>query len=194
MTRLFNIFFSLISLIILSPILITSILIIWLQDGRNPFYLGSRVGKNHKIFKMIKLRSMYINSEKKGIDSTKVDDERITQIGKVIRRYKIDEIFQLLNVLKGDMNLVGPRPNVKRDVDIYTVEEKKILNILPGVTDFSSIVFSDEGEILKGVSDPDLEYNRIIRPWKSRLALFYIDKKSFFMDIKILYLTMKLQI
>ena len=189
MKRFLDIVTSLISLIILSPILIFFILLVWLSDFKNPFYLGTRVGKNFKKFKMVKLRSMIIDAEKKKVDSTSSNDLRITKIGKIIRKFKIDEIFQLINVLIGQMSVVGPRPNVERDVSIYTEVEKEILSITPGITDFSSIVFSDEGDILKDSKDPDLDYNKLIRPWKSRLALIYVKKSSFVIDIYLIFLT-----
>ena len=189
MKRFLDIVTSLISLIILSPILIFFILLVWLSDFKNPFYLGTRVGKNFKKFKMVKLRSMIVDADKKQVDSTSSNDLRITKIGKIIRKFKIDEIFQLINVLIGQMSLVGPRPNVERDVSIYTEVEKDILSITPGITDFSSIVFSDEGDILKDSTDPDLDYNKLIRPWKSRLALIYVKKNSFVIDVHLIFLT-----
>lgn len=138
---------------------------------------------------MLKLRSMVINADKSGVDSTASDDKRITPVGAFIRRYKLDELSQLWNVLKGDMSLVGPRPNVRRDVDLYTEEERRLLTIRPGITDFASIVFADEGEILKGSADPDLDYNRLIRPWKSRLGLLYVDNSNVLLDIQLICLT-----
>jgi len=188
--KLLDFVLALVGLMILSPLLIIITLVIWLQDFKSPFYISDRVGKDEKIFKIIKLRSMVIGADKKGIDSTSVNDTRITKVGKIIRKYKLDEISQLLNVLKGDMNLVGPRPNVKRETDIYTVEEKKLLKVKPGITDFASIVFADEGEILANQSDPDLAYNQLIRPGKSKLGLFYIKNQSLFLDLQILVLTL----
>ncbi len=189
MKRLFDFVFSILGLIIFSPIFLILSFIIFLQDGGNPFYQGERIGLNKKKFFIVKLRSMRINAEKSGVDSTSNDDERITSIGSFIRKYKIDEISQLWNVFRGEMSIVGPRPNVKKDVDLYTSEENKICNVKPGITDFSSIVFSDEGEILLGSSDPDLAYNQLIRPWKSRLALIYINYSNLIMDIKIIIIT-----
>jgi len=107
----------------------------------------------------------------------------------LIRKFKIDELSQLWNVLKGDMSFVGPRPNVEREVILYTDEERHLLDIRPGITDFSSIVFSDEGDILEGAENPDLLYNQIIRPWKSRLGLFYIQHHNLLLDIKLIFLT-----
>lgn len=188
-SRTFDIFFSLIGIFILSPIMILFSMLVWLQDFQNPIYYGARVGKNNNIFNMIKLRTMHIGADKTGVDSTSSKDNRITFVGHVIRRFKIDELFQLFNVVKGDMSLVGPRPNVIRDVALYSEIEKKILLVLPGITDISSIVFSDEGEILADHTDPDLAYNQLIRPWKSRLAILYISKKSIFLDLQIIFYT-----
>jgi len=139
---------------------------------------------------MIKLRSMEIDADKSGVVSSSENDMRITPIGHKIRRYKLDELIQLWNVLIGDMSLVGPRPNVKDETDLYTNVEKELFSVRPGITDFSSIVFSDEGDILKGKDNPDLVYNQLIRPWKSRLGLIYIKNQSFLLDIKMIIYTL----
>ena len=133
---------------------------------------------------------MVLNADKVGVDSTSNNDLRITSIGKKIRKYKLDELFQLWNVLLGQMSLVGPRPNVKAEVDLYTNDEKELLSVKPGITDFSSIVFSDEGKILKDKKDPDLAYHQLIRPWKSRLGLIYIKNQSILLDIQIIIYTL----
>ena len=189
MKRLFDILISLLGLIILSPVLLVFMYLVYRQDKRSPFYVAPRVGKDRSMFKMLKLRSMSVNADKSGVDSTSVDDVRITPIGHKIRRYKLDEFTQLWNVLIGDMSLVGPRPNVASDTDLYTDIEKGLLVVRPGITDFSSIVFSDEGEILEGKEDPDLSYNQLIRPWKSRLGLAYIENQSIFLDMQIIFFT-----
>jgi len=189
MKRIIDFLISLFGLIICSPILIPILIIVWVQDWHSPFYIAQRVGKGEKTFKMFKLRSMIIHADKSGVDSTSANDNRITGVGRFIRRYKLDELSQLWNVLIGDMSLVGPRPNVKRETDLYTREEKKLLTLKPGITDFSSIVFSDEGDILKDQSDPDIAYNQLIRPWKSKLGIFYIDNRSSLVDLKLIYLT-----
>ena len=132
---------------------------------------------------------MIVGADKTGIDSTSASDKRITWVGHLIRSYKLDEFSQLWNVLRGDMSLVGPRPNVEREVALYTDEEKRLLDVRPGITDLASIVFSDEGEILAGTEDPDLKYNQLIRPWKSRLGLLYIRERAFLIDIYIICLT-----
>lgn len=176
-------------MIICSPVFIPVTLIVWIQDWHSPFYIAPRVGRGEKLFKMVKLRSMIVNAHKTGVDSTSSNDTRITAIGRFIRKYKLDELSQLWNVLIGDMSLVGPRPNVKRETDLYTNEEKKLLTVKPGITDFSSIIFSDEGEILKNMTDPDIAYNQLIRPWKSKLGIFYLENRSLLIDIKLIYLT-----
>ena len=187
--RLMDITVAAAGLLILSPILVMVSFIVFLQDFHNPLFIASRVGKQRKIFKMVKLRSMIVAADKSGVDSTSSDDKRITWIGRFIRKIKLDEITQLWNVLIGDMSLVGPRPNVERDVAIYTEEELHLLDVRPGITDFSSIVFSDEGDILEGSEDPDLDYNQLIRPWKSRLGILYIIHQSMLLDIKLILLT-----
>jgi len=189
MKRLFDILISLLGLIILSPVLLVFMYLVYHQDKHSPFYVAPRVGKDGLMFKMLKLRSMSVNADKSGVDSTSVDDVRITPIGHKIRRYKLDEFTQLWNVLIGDMSLVGPRPNVVSDTDLYTDIEKGLLVVRPGITDFSSIVFSDEGEILEGREDPDLSYNQLIRPWKSRLGLIYIKNQSLLLDVQLILYT-----
>ncbi len=171
------------------PIMLPVIILVWLQDLKSPFYIADSVGKNRKIFKMVKLRSMVIGADKSGVDSTGANDSRITTIGKLIRKFKLDEISQLWNVLLGDMSLVGPRPNVKTETDMYTEEEGLLLSVKPGITDFSSIVFSDEGDILANKIDPDLSYNQLIRPWKSRLGIIYIKNQSLRLDIELIFCT-----
>jgi lipopolysaccharide/colanic/teichoic acid biosynthesis glycosyltransferase len=187
--RFLDISLSLCGLIVASPILFPVMVIIWLYDFHSPFYVATRIGKNGKPFKMVKLRSMVVDADKVGVDSTSANDPRITPIGRFVRRYKLDELSQLWNVLKGDMSLVGPRPQVLRDVAVYTDEERRLLSVKPGITDISSIVFADEGEILKGSEDPDLRYNQVIRPWKSRLGLLYIENQNIWLDIRLIFLT-----
>jgi lipopolysaccharide/colanic/teichoic acid biosynthesis glycosyltransferase len=188
---MFDIIFSCIILITLFPILIIILMAVWVDDKKSPFYLSKRVGKNNLDFTIIKIRSMRIDAEKCGINSTSSDDERITRIGHFIRRFKFDEILQFLNVIQGNMSIVGPRPNTRKwGVDLYTNVEKELLSVEPGITDFSSIVFSDEGKILENEEDPDLTYNQLIRPWKSRLGLIYIKHQSITLDIEIIIYTL----
>tara|TARA_Y100001935_G_C17311532_1_gene516834 strand:- start:635 stop:1363 length:729 start_codon:yes stop_codon:yes gene_type:complete len=187
--RIVDILVSFSLLILFSPLLLVAMFLVWRQDGHSPFYVAPRVGINEKDFNMVKLRSMIVDADKSGVDSTGSSDLRITPIGSFIRKYKLDELTQLWNVLIGDMSLVGPRPNVKRETDLYTNIEKGLLKVKPGITDLASIIFSDEGDILADKSDPDLSYNQLIRPWKSRLGLIYIENMNFFLDIKIIFYT-----
>jgi len=140
---------------------------------------------------MVKLRSMIVNADKQGGVSTSSGDRRITWVGRMIRKFKLDELTQLWNVLRGEMSLVGPRPQVERDVGFYTEAEYHLFDVKPGITDFSSIVFADEGEILRGSENPDLRYNQVIRPWKSRLGLFYAQNRSFWVDLQLILLTLQ---
>ena len=190
MKRLFDIVFSFAGLLVMSPVLWICILLIWLEDRHYPFYIARRVGRYGKTFRMIKLRSMAVGADKSSIDSTAGSDKRITWVGHFMRRYKLDEFSQLWNVLHGDMSVVGPRPNVPREVDLYTDEEQHLLDTRPGITDLASIVFSYEGDILEGSEDPDLKYNQVIRPWKSRLGLLYVKERTFLFDLEILNLTL----
>ena len=187
--RIFDLFFAIILIIIFLPILILFSILIWKQDWSNPFYVAQRVGRKNRLFKMIKFRSMVVNADKSGVDSTSSNDTRITPLGALIRKYKIDELPNFINILFGQMSFVGPRPNVLTETKLYTIEEKNLLDVRPGITDLASIVFSDEGDILKNSIDPDLDYNQLIRPWKSRLGLFYIENRSIILDIKLIIIT-----
>jgi lipopolysaccharide/colanic/teichoic acid biosynthesis glycosyltransferase len=189
MKRIFDVVLSFVGLVFASPVLFVVMFLVWKQDWKSPLYIASRVGRKGEEFSMIKLRSMVANADETGVDSTGAQDNRITPVGYFIRRSKLDEISQLWNVLLGDMSLVGPRPNVKRETDLYSSVEKWLLEMRPGITDFSSIIFSDEGDILKGKNDPDLAYNQLIRPWKSRLGLVYIDNRSLWLDIELIFYT-----
>ena len=188
--RFFDIIVSLLVLTIFSPLLIGSMIAVWLQDRHSPLYKAQRVSRGNGDFTMIKIRSMLVNADKSGVNSTGNNDVRVTGVGHFIRRYKIDELSQFFNVLVGDMSVIGPRPNTRNwGVDLYTDEEKKLLSVRPGITDLSSIVFSDEGEIIKDYPNADKAYNALIRPWKSTLGLFYIRHMGLMMDIKITFLT-----
>jgi len=190
MKRVLDFGFSFLGLVILSPIVVIFMFLIWRQDLHSPFYIAKRVGLNGREFNMVKLRSMVKNADKSGVDSTSTDDMRITKVGHIIRKFKLDELMQLWNVFLGDMSLVGPRPNVKRETDLYTDLEKTLLLVKPGITDISSIVFSDEGDILAGKDDPDISYHQLIRPGKSKLGLFYISHRGFILDIYLVFLTL----
>jgi lipopolysaccharide/colanic/teichoic acid biosynthesis glycosyltransferase len=190
MKRALDIFVSLFALVTLALPLALMALAVWLEDRHSPFYRGVRTGAGGSRFGMLKFRSMRPDSWRSGVNSTASGDARMTRVGAVLRRFKLDELPQLVNVLRGDMSLAGPRPQVAAEVAIYTQEERRLLAIRPGVTDLASIVFADEAEILAGAPDPDLLYNQIIRPWKSRLALAYIDHASLPLDIRIILLTL----
>ena len=164
--RNLDLFLSTFGLIFLSPLLLTGIVLVWFQDFKNPFYISDRIGLKNKKFKIVKIRSMIIDADKSCVDSTSSKDPRITKIGSLIRKLKLDEFTQLWNVFLGEMSFVGPRPNVERETVLYTNIEKKLLTVKPGITDIASIVFSDEGQILSSYSDPDIAYNQLIRPRK----------------------------
>jgi lipopolysaccharide/colanic/teichoic acid biosynthesis glycosyltransferase len=187
--RTFDVFVASAGLVLFSPLLVAVMLAIWLQDRKSPFYIAPRAARGGGEFRMVKFRSMVVNADKIGGSSTAATDRRITPIGRFVRAYKLDELIQLWNVLEGDMSLVGPRPQVLTDAGLYTEAEKRVLTVRPGMTDPASIVFSDEGDVLRGSSDPDLLYNQIIRPWKSRLALAYIDHRTFGTDLWLILLT-----
>jgi lipopolysaccharide/colanic/teichoic acid biosynthesis glycosyltransferase len=187
--RSFDVIAASVGLVVASPVLLPVMFLVWWQDKHSPFYVAPRTGKDDVPFRMVKLRSMVVNADKTGVDSTASNDRRITAVGRFIRRTKLDELTQLWNVLKGDMSLVGPRPNVKRETDLYTPVERGLLAVKPGITDFASLVFADEGDILKDQSDPDIAYNQLIRPGKGMLGLFYIQRRSLSVDVYVCFLT-----
>ena len=192
MKRAFDLAVALTGLLILSPVLVVLAIVIALQDGYSPFYVAPRIGRGERPFKMVKFRSMVVRADRSGVDSTSGDDPRITSIGRFVRRFKLDELPQLWNVLKGEMSLVGPRPNVGREVALYTKQERALLSMRPGITDIASIVFADEAEILRGSDDPDLKYNQVIRPWKSRMGLVYVGNAGrVSLDVEIIALTVR---
>jgi len=180
-----------IGFIVLSPLLVWIAWRIFVEDHGPIFYRGERIGLLGKPFRIFKFRTMVVDAEKLGVSSTSDDDPRITRIGRVLRKYKLDELPQLINVLLGDMSLVGPRPEVKKFTDLYTEEEKAILTVRPGITDWASIWNPDEGALLAGSSDPDKDYLEKIRPEKIRLQLKYVSEQSFLTDIRIIILTLK---
>ena len=187
--RLFDIFLGVLIFTMISPLIIIFCIIIYFYDGHNPLYISSRVGKKGKIFNLYKIRSMVINADKIGGTSTSNSDKRLLPFGKFIRKLKLDELTQIINVINGTMSFVGPRPNTPFDVNLYSSQEYRLLSARPGITDLSSIVFADEGEILEKFKNPDLAYNQLIRPWKSRLGLFYLEKSNLLLDIKLILLT-----
>lgn len=187
--RLFDLIVSCIALVLLSPILLIFAWRIKSFDKGPVFYRGERVGLHGHIFRIYKFRSMIVDAEKTGVSSTSKGDSRITPVGHLLRKTKLDELPQLINVFMGDMSIVGPRPEVKKFTDMYEGEEKRLLDIRPGITDYASIWNSDEGEILKDSKDPDGDYARLIRPEKLRLQLKYYHEMSLWVDIKIMFLT-----
>jgi lipopolysaccharide/colanic/teichoic acid biosynthesis glycosyltransferase len=177
------------ALLVLSPVLIALAIWVKLADPGPIFYAGVRVGRGGVPFRMIKFRTMIVDAEKVGPSSTAGDDPRITRPGRFMRRFKLDEFAQLLNVVRGDMSLVGPRPQVRWAVDLYTSEERELLSVRPGITDFASLRFRNEAEILHGSADPDKDYLEKIAPLKIKLGLHYVRNYSFVTDVKILVAT-----
>lgn len=178
MIRLLDVFFSIIGLILLSPILFIISIIILLESRGGIFYLQERIGKNEIPFKLFKFRSMAVGSDSKGLLTVGMNDNRITKSGQFIRRYKIDELPQLINVLKGDMSLVGPRPEVKKYVDMYTETQRKVLSVKPGMTDLASIEFSNENELLENQKNPEEYYIQEIMPKKIELNMMFIENPN----------------
>ncbi len=188
--RLFDIIFSFFGLIITLPLMGLIAILIKLNSPGPVFFRGVRIGRFGKPFRIFKFRSMIVNAEKIGGPSTAADDPRLTKIGKFLKKYQLDELPQLINVLKGEMSFVGPRPEVKLYVDLMTKEEKDIiLSVRPGMTDTASLWNFHESEILKGSPDPEKTYMEKIRPEKLRLQIEYVKNCSFLMDIKIILKT-----
>jgi len=182
--------FSAVGLVLLSPLLLWAAWRIHREDGGPVFYRGERVGRHGKLFRIFKFRTMVVNADRIGGPSTPDDDPRITRIGRKLRKHKLDELPQLFNVFLGEMSLVGPRPEVKYYTDMFTPEEKAIVSVRPGITDWASIWNPDEGSILAGVEDPDKAYLELIRPTKLKLQLRYARERSLFADLKIIFLTL----
>lgn len=188
--RLFDIIFSFLGLIITALLLGLIAVLIKIGSKGLVFFRGTRVGRNGKPFKMFKFRTMMTGAEKLGGPSTAEDDPRLTKIGKFLKKFQLDELPQLINVLKGEMSFVGPRPEVPFYVKMMSEEEKKIiLSVRPGMTDLASLWNFHEGEILKGSSDPEKTYMEKIRPEKLRLQIKYVESRSFWVDIKIIFKT-----
>lgn len=191
MKRVFDLVLAALGLVIISPLL--GVLALWVKlDSPGPvFYRGVRAGLLGKPFRIFKLRTMVDNAEALGGSETPTDDPRITRPGVLLRRYKLDELPQLINVVLGDMSLVGPRPEVMEEVLRYTEQEKFVLTVRPGITDWASLKFHHEGEILKGSSDPHQAYHERIRPEKLRLQAQYVRSNSLLTDIKIIARTLR---
>lgn len=191
MKRLFDFLVSSISLLFLWPVLLMVAVWVKVSSPGPALYRGLRAGKDGTTFHMLKFRTMVVNADKIGGPSTSGDDPRVTKIGAKLRRYKLDELPQLINVLKGEMSFVGPRPEVLDEVKRYTPEEMKLLSVRPGITDWASIQFRNEGEILRGSPDPHQTYLEKIRPEKVRLGLEYVEHHSLGTDLSILFKTLR---
>lgn len=188
--RLFDLFFVIPGLLILSPVLLIVALVIKLRDGGNVLFKQVRVGKNGKYFKVLKFRTMVLNAESIGNKVTTGDDPRITPIGRILRKYKLDELPQLFNVLKGEMSLVGPRPEVPEYVEFYPEEMRNIvLSVPPGMTDKASIEFVNENDLLSGSSDPVNDYKNKVLPIKLDYYVEYVNKRSLWLDFNLVLKT-----
>ena len=190
MKRIFDIISSLFGLILLSPFMIIIAILIKLDSKGPIFFKQVRVTKNGREFKILKYRTMRVGSDKYS-QITVGKDSRITKVGDFLRKYKLDEIPQLINVLIGDMSLVGPRPEVPKYVALYTEEQREILKVRAGITDYASIEFSNENDILANETDPEKAYIEKIMPRKIELNKKYLSEISVMTDIKIILLTIK---
>ena len=189
--RLFDIVFSAIGLIVLSPFLLVITIVILLTSRGGVFYLQERVGRFNKDFKLFKFRTMFAGSDKKGLLTVGGRDSRITSAGYYLRKYKLDELPQLLNVFIGNMSLVGPRPEVRKYVDLYTEEQKKVLNVKPGITDYASLEYFSENDLLAKSSDPEQTYVKEIMPAKLALNEKYISEAGLLTDLKLILRTLR---
>ena len=190
MIRFCDVFFSLLGLIVLSPIFVIIALCIVLDSRGGVFYRQVRVGRDGKDFRLFKFRSMASGADKQGLITVGAKDSRVTRVGYFLRKYKLDELPQLLNVVRGEMSLVGPRPEVRKYVDMYTVEQRKVLAVAPGITDYASIEYADENTILGQARDPDRAYVEQIMPDKIRYNMKYIDNRCLKEYFKIIFLTL----
>lgn len=189
MKRVFDVIASGLGLLLLSPLFL--IIAIWVKaDSPGPvFYRQTRVGRGNRDFRLFKFRSMRVGSDKKGLITVGGRDPRVTRSGYYIRKYKLDELPQLINVFTGDMSLVGPRPEVRKYVDLYTPEQLHVLDVRPGITDLASIRYRNENELLEQAADPEQYYREVVMQDKLRINSEYIADRSFFKDIKIIFLT-----
>jgi len=193
--RTFDFVSALIGLTLVSPLLLVISFLIKRSSKGPVFFRGVRVGKDRKEFRIFKFRTMVINAEKLGGPSTAADDPRLTKIGKFLRKYNLDELPQLINVLSGEMSIVGPRPEVSQEVDTFEENVRKIiLSVRPGMTDLATLENIHEEEVLKGSENPHLTYQKLIKPKKLKLAMEYVNTRSFLLDLKIIFKTIKLAI
>lgn len=189
MKRSFDIFASLIGIIVLSPLLVLIALMVVITSGLPVFYLQSRVGKGGRDFKVFKFRTMFNNSDKEGLLTVGGRDPRVTTVGYTLRKYKLDELPQLFNVLFGTMSLVGPRPEVRKYVDLYTNEQKKVLTVQPGITDYASLDYINENDLLSRSANPEETYIKEVMPAKLKLNLKYIDESGLKTDLNLIFRT-----
>ncbi|WP_142600809.1 sugar transferase [Solitalea koreensis] len=189
MKRMLDFSSSLIALVLLSPLLLIIAFLVMIDSRGGIVYVQKRVGKENRDFNLYKFRTMYMNSDGKGLLTIGDRDSRVTKIGYFLRKYKLDELPQLFNVLEGNMSLVGPRPEVRKYVQFYSPEQKQVLSVRPGITDYASIVFRNEAELMVNADDPESYYITTILPIKLRYSLDYIKRKSITEDIKIIFLT-----
>lgn len=189
MKRFFDFIFAILFMIILLPILLIIAIAILLESKGGIFYQQIRVGKDNKNFYLQKFRTMYVNSDKKGLLTIGNKDPRITKIGYILRKTKLDELPQLFNILKGDMSFIGPRPEIRKYVDLYTPEQLKVLTIRPGLSDFASIAYINENEILAQSDQPEALYISTIMPAKLNLNLEYINQRNLLLDFKLAFKT-----
>lgn len=189
--RFFDVIVSFVGLIVIFPVFLVIFLLIKLTDKGPVFFKQTRIGESFKPFILIKFRSMVVNADKMGLEITTKEDPRITGIGRFLRKTKLDELPQLLNVLKGEMSFVGPRPEVAKYVELFRDEYREILKVKPGITDFATIEFRDEEGILKKYDKPDEGYCKEILPRKIELYKKYIKEKSFLTDLKLFLLTLR---
>jgi len=188
--RGFDFICSLIGILILSPVFVVIWIWIKLESEGPALFLQTRVGKNNKDFKLYKFRTMYVNAEAKGQLTVGMRDPRITGAGYVLRKYKLDELPQLFNVLEGTMSLVGPRPEVRKYVDMYTSTQMQVLNVKPGITDLASIQFINENELLAKAEHPEEYYINEIMPAKLRINMEYVHNRAFFKDLLLIFKTL----
>lgn len=189
--RIFDILFSFFGILFLLPLIILLSFVIIIESGFPVLYFQKRVGKDFRDFLLIKFRTMHKNSEKQGLITIGQKDKRITKSGFWLRKYKLDELPQLINVFWGDMSFVGPRPEVRKYVEMYDEKQKRVLSVRPGLTDYASLEFIDESKILATYSNPEKAYVEIIMPEKLRLNLKYIDNQGIMSDIGIIIQTIK---
>lgn len=189
--RLSDLVVAAVAILALAPVLFVVSVAIKLDTPGPAIYRSLRVGRHGKTFAMLKFRTMVVNADRIGASSTPEDDPRITRVGRLLRRYKLDELPQLINVLKGDMSVVGPRPQVPWAVALYSKAERVVLTVRPGMTDYASLAFRNEGEILRGSRDPDRDYLEKIHPRKMQLSIEYVHKASLLTDVRILLATVR---